>query len=93
MDMTLAGFDPQRAFSLGGSVAVITGGGNGLGRGIAIGMARSGARVHVLDRDSSTANTVAELIKAQGFFASAHGVDVSDESAVDAAMAAIASSE
>ena len=93
METTLAGFDPQRAFSLDGSVAVITGGGNGIGRGIAIGMARAGARVHVLDRDSSAANTVAELIKAQGFFAAAQGVDVSDESAVDAAMAAIASSE
>ena len=93
MGTTLAGFDPQHAFSLDGSVAVITGGGNGIGRGIAIGMARAGARVHVLDRDSRAANTVAELIKAQGFFAVAHGVDVSDESAVDAAMAAITSSE
>ena len=93
METTLAGFDPQRAFSRDGSVAVITGGGNGIGRGIAIGMARAGARVHVLDRDSSAANKVAELIQAQGFFAAAHGVDVSDESAVDAAMAAIASSE
>lgn len=93
METTLAGFDPQRAFSLDGSVAVITGGGNGIGRGIAIGMARAGARVHVLDRDSSAANKVAELIQAQGFCAAAHGVDVSDESAVDAAMAAIASSE
>ena len=56
-------------------------------------MVRAGARVHVLDRDSNAANTVAELIKAQGLCAAAHAVDVSDESAVDAAMAAIASRE
>ena len=89
----MAGFDPQRAFALGGNVAVITGGGNGIVKGIAIGMARAGARVHVLDRDSNAASTVAGLIKAQGLCAAAHGVDVSDEPAVEAAMAAIASSE
>ena len=72
---------------------MITGGGKGIGRGIALGMSRAGARVHVLDQDSTAAHIVAKLISAEGMCAFAHCVDVCDEGSVDATIASIADSE
>ena len=87
----MSGFDPKHAFSLSGKVALVTGGGKGIGRGVALGMARSGARVHVLDRDLEAAEETAGLIVKEGIAAKAHRVDVGDEAEITAVMAAIAS--
>ena len=87
----MSGFDPKHAFSLSGKVALVTGGGKGIGRGVALGMARSGARVHVLDRDLEAAEETAGLIVKEGMAAKAHRVDVGDEAEITAVMAAIAS--
>jgi NAD(P)-dependent dehydrogenase (short-subunit alcohol dehydrogenase family) len=76
-------FDPSRDFRLDGKVCLITGGGNGIGRAIALAAGASGAIVHVLDRDADAgARVVAELRerKASG---SSHALDVTDETAVD----------
>ena len=87
----MSGFDPKQAFSLSGQTAIVTGGGKGIGQGVALGMARSGARVHVLDRDLKAAEETVGLIVKEGMAAKAHRVDVGDEAEINAAMDAIAS--
>lgn len=73
---------------LTGKVALVTGGGSGIGRGFCLQMARSGAAVVVTDLDGAAAEAVAAEIAAAGGAASARPVDVADAAALDAAVAA-----
>jgi NAD(P)-dependent dehydrogenase (short-subunit alcohol dehydrogenase family)/rhamnose utilization protein RhaD (predicted bifunctional aldolase and dehydrogenase) len=50
---------------LAGQVAVVTGGGSGIGRGVAIGVARAGAHVVLADIDEKAAEETRELIQEQ----------------------------
>ena len=63
-------------------VAVITGGAQGIGRAIALGMAREGAKVVVADLQSDKASAVANDIKALGSEALSIETNVADESSV-----------
>ena len=63
-------------------VAVITGGAQGIGRAIALGMAREGAKIVVADLQSEKARSVADEVKMLGGEALAVGVDVAEESSV-----------
>jgi 3-oxoacyl-[acyl-carrier protein] reductase len=63
-------------------VAVITGGAQGIGRAIALGMAREGAKVVVADLHSEKAGSVADEVKILGGDALGFGVNVADESSV-----------
>jgi NAD(P)-dependent dehydrogenase (short-subunit alcohol dehydrogenase family) len=81
--------DPLAAFRLDGAVAVVTGGGNGIGRAIALGMARVGAHVAILDREAEAGVRVAAEIAAAGGSGEAHHVDVAEEPAVDRAIAGL----
>ncbi|MGQ1798826.1 SDR family NAD(P)-dependent oxidoreductase [Kocuria oceani] len=71
---------------LTGKVAVVTGGGSGIGAAIALLFAREGADVAVLDRDEQHARAVAEEIGAFGGRTAALAADVTDGEAVRAAM-------
>lgn len=72
-------YDPAN-FRLEGEVAVVTGGGAGIGRAIAETFGAAGAAVIVSDRDAATANSVAEAINAQGGKAEGMVCDVTKES-------------
>jgi 2-hydroxycyclohexanecarboxyl-CoA dehydrogenase len=68
-------------------VAVVTGGASGIGRAIALAMAREGARVAVLDLNDAGAVTVAAEIDAAGGEARPWQVDIGDPIRVDAVVA------
>ena len=72
---------------LSGKVAVVTGGGGGIGGATCRRFAREGARVAVFDRDLEAAQRVAQTIVSEGGQAHAFQCDITDRAAVDAAVA------
>ncbi len=68
-------------------VAVVTGGGRGIGEGIGLRLAADGAHVVVADRDLETARAVADRIRQLGRKALACEVDVTSWDQVQAMMA------
>lgn len=68
------------SFSMSGQVAVITGAGAGIGKGIAETFAAAGASVMVSDYDPETAEMVANELVQQGFDAASIKCDVTRES-------------
>jgi NAD(P)-dependent dehydrogenase (short-subunit alcohol dehydrogenase family) len=67
-------------------IALVTGGGAGIGRAIAETFAREGARVMIADRDGDAAKEVADAIVKSNGAASAHEVDVTDTAQVKKLM-------
>jgi 3-oxoacyl-[acyl-carrier protein] reductase len=65
-------------------VAIITGGGHGIGKAYALGLAREGAKVVVAEIDAIAAEAVAADLKRQGFDAIAVRTDVADRASVEA---------
>ena len=71
---------------LKGKVALVTGGGSGIGEACAIMLAHQGAKVAVLDQNIEAAERVTQQIKSSGGQANALRVDVSDEGQVSKAV-------
>jgi 3-oxoacyl-[acyl-carrier protein] reductase len=75
---------------LQGKVAVITGGGNGIGRETAFVFAREGARVAVADYDAASGEAVVQELRAGGSDAIFVQVNVSDWDSVQAMVGTVA---
>jgi len=75
---------------LAGKVAVVTGGGRGIGRAIAARLAREGVKVALAGRTAEHVQAAAEQIRAAGGVAEAMVADVGRPEQVDALFAAVA---
>ncbi|HVV63007.1 MAG TPA: SDR family oxidoreductase [Pseudolabrys sp.] len=72
---------------LKGKVAIITGGDSGIGRAVAVAMAREGARIAVVYlNEHKDANTTRDLVRAEGSDALLLAGDVGDEAFCEAAI-------
>ena len=69
-------------FSLTNKTAVITGGGSGIGRAIALLFAKQGAAVHIIELNADAATGVVEEIATTGGHAKAYAANVADQQAV-----------
>jgi NAD(P)-dependent dehydrogenase (short-subunit alcohol dehydrogenase family) len=82
-------FDYRALFDLTQRVALVVGGGSGIGQAGAEALAAHGAHVVVADIAAADATGVGERIRASGGKASSLPVDVRDTAAVDAMVAAV----
>ncbi|KGI66452.1 SDR family oxidoreductase [Mycolicibacterium rufum] len=76
-------------FDLTGHVSVVTGGGSGIGLGMADGLARAGASVAIIGRSPDRLETAAARLREHGGPVLTLSCDVTDEAAVTATMARI----
>ena len=74
----------EEMFGLKGKIAIVTGGGRGIGQVVAVGLAKAGAKVAIFNR--SNADETLALIEKAGGSAYWISVDVTDEEAVDKAV-------
>src|SRR5687767_11879637 len=76
-------------FRLDNKIAVITGGGSGIGKAIAKLFAEQGAIVHILELNTSNANEAAEEIKKDGNPVFVHACNVANKKEVNTVFESI----
>ena len=79
----------MRLFDLAGRTALVSGGGRGIGKAIALGLAESGADVAVTARTSSEIEATAEAIAELGVRSGARVLDVSQVKKIPAVVAEV----
>ncbi len=73
----------ESMFELNGKIAIITGGGSGIGRAISLLFAQQGAKVHIIELTNESSQSVVEEIKNAGGDVTAHACDVSNQQQVN----------
>jgi NAD(P)-dependent dehydrogenase (short-subunit alcohol dehydrogenase family) len=83
--------ETEASSDLSGQVAIVTGGGNGLGRAVALRLVAGGARVAVVSRTAEQLDETVALIEASGGSALAVPADITDPEAVERTVRAVES--
>ncbi|KQC00895.1 SDR family NAD(P)-dependent oxidoreductase [Pedobacter sp. Hv1] len=76
-------------FNLQYKKAIVTGGGSGIGKAIAIALAKNGAEVHILEVDAQNATSTLTEIENNGGKAFAYSCNVADQMAVETVFSTI----
>lgn len=79
----------KNLFNLNGKLALVTGSSQGIGYAIAEGLAEAGAKVVLNGRDQAKLATACSTLSSKGYSVEAAAFDVTDEAAVDRAIADI----
>ncbi len=87
----LGGFPDASLPRADGRVALVTGANRGLGRAVALGLARLGARVLVGARERAAGDAVVSAIRAEDLLAETLVLDISDEQHLERASGALGS--
>ena len=80
---------PDTCWGFDGKVALVTGGGNGIGRAVAIAFARNGASVAVIDTDLAAADETCALANQNGEKAKSWRCDVGSEAEIHETVAEV----
>jgi len=80
---------PLNRFRLDGQVAIVTGGGNGIGRATAELLVEAGAAVALIDRDEPAVEKAKAALLAAGAQVEAYIVDMTEEAAIEASFASV----
>ncbi len=75
--------------SINGKIALVTGAGKGIGRAVAVALAREGVHVGLLARTESQLQAVAQELQALGVKTAVATADIADRAAVEAAVARV----